>query len=117
MESLGAPTHAVSAAAELGVQVVVVHVSPFDFPATELEERVRQVVQTCEALAPVLADSRVCLALENVLPGPATDLVGRALELLDPAWFGFCYDSSHDQIGGSCPMPRLRHRLIPSALR
>jgi len=30
----------------------------------------------------------------------ALDIVPRALEQLDPSYFGFCYDSSHDQIGG-----------------
>jgi sugar phosphate isomerase/epimerase len=55
------------------------------------------------------------LALENVLPGPATELIRRALDMLDPLWFGFCYDSSHDQIGGPNAMhllAQLRHRLI-----
>jgi sugar phosphate isomerase/epimerase len=62
-----------------------------------------------------LVKSHVRLALENVLPGPATELIRRALGMLDPIWFGFCYDSSHDQIGGPHAMhllAQLRHRLI-----
>ena len=42
-------------------------------------------------------------ALENVMPGPATDMARRALRELDPAIFGLCYDSSHDQIDGPRP--------------
>jgi sugar phosphate isomerase/epimerase len=108
-------SRAVSAAAELGVPVLVVHGGPFDFREAELADRLDQLVHTCEDLAPALAKSHVRLALENVLPGPATELIRRALDRLDPLWFGFCYDSSHDQIGGPNAMhllAQLRHRLI-----
>ena len=81
---------AVHAAAELGVPALVVHGGPFDFPEAELTDRLDQLVHTCEGLAPVLAESHVRLALENVSPGPATELIGRALDVLDPQWFGFC---------------------------
>jgi sugar phosphate isomerase/epimerase len=106
---------AVTAAAELEVPVLVVHGSPFDFPEAELTARLDQLVDICEGLVPVLAQSHVRLALENVLPGPATELIRQALGMLDPLWFGFCYDSSHDQIGGPNAMhllAQLRHRLI-----
>jgi sugar phosphate isomerase/epimerase len=114
-DSLGAVSRSVTAAAALRVPIVVAHASPFDFPEAEFDDRLGQVVGVCGALAPVLAATGVRLALENVLPGPATDLVERVLDRLDPEWFGFCYDSSHDQIGGPRPMDllaRLRHRLI-----
>jgi sugar phosphate isomerase/epimerase len=91
------------AAAELGAPVVVAHAGPFDFPASELPRRLDVLEQACRVLAPVLAQTGVKLALENVLPGPATDLVRRALPQLDSSQFGFCYDSAHDQIGGPRP--------------
>jgi sugar phosphate isomerase/epimerase len=91
---------AVEAAADLGAPVVVAHGGPFDFPAAELPARLSTLLYVCAALEPLLARTGVALALENVLPGPATDLVRQALNHLDPAHFGFCYDSSHDQIGG-----------------
>jgi sugar phosphate isomerase/epimerase len=106
---------AVTAAGELSVPILVVHGGPFDFPEAELADRLDQLVRTCENLVPVLASSHVRLALENVLPGPATELIRRALEALDPQWFGFCYDSSDDQIGGPHSMhllAQLRDRLI-----
>jgi sugar phosphate isomerase/epimerase len=102
-DSLGAVSRSVTAAAALRVPIVVAHASPFDFPEAEFDDRLGQVVGVCGALAPVLAATGVRLALENVLPGPATDLVERVLDRLDPEWFGFCYDSSHDQIGGPRP--------------
>ncbi len=104
--ALATLTAVVDAAAELGVPVVVVHGSPFDFPEAELSARLEKLL---------LARSGVRLALENVLPGPATELVCQAVEGLDEAHFGFCYDSSHDQIGGPRPLDllaRLRGRLI-----
>lgn len=43
--------------------------------------------------------SRVRL-LENLVPGPPTEMTRIAILESDPAAIGFCYDSSHDQIGG-----------------
>jgi sugar phosphate isomerase/epimerase len=104
----------IGGAGELDVPVVVAHGGPFDFPAAELGARLEALVRTCEQLRPILDQENVRLALENVLPGPATELVARAVEALDPALFGFCYDSAHDQIGGPRPLDllvRLRGRL------
>jgi sugar phosphate isomerase/epimerase len=102
------------AAAELGAPVVVAHAGPFDFPAAELLGRLDIVRRRCDELAPLLEQTGVVLALENVAPGPATELVRMALEDLDPRVFGFCYDSAHDQIGGPRPfglLATLGHRL------
>jgi sugar phosphate isomerase/epimerase len=95
--------------------VVVVHASSFDFPPDELADWELAVLRTCEALQPHAAAAGVRFALENVLPGPATELVSRVLDQVDPTVFGACYDSSHDQIGGPRPFSLLeqwRDRLI-----
>ncbi len=105
----------VEAAAELGVPVVVAHGGPFDFPARELPTRLDALLHVCEALCPTLARTGVMLALENVLPGPATDLIRQAVPRLDDRYFGFCYDSAHDQIGGPRPftlLEELRQRVV-----
>lgn len=91
---------AIEAAAELGAPVVIAHGGPFDFPADELSARVASLQRCCNAVAPMLEQTGVVLALENVMPGPATDLVRSVLPELDPRWFGLCYDSAHDQIDG-----------------
>jgi sugar phosphate isomerase/epimerase len=95
------------AAAELSVPVVVVHAGPFDLVNGDLAGHLERTLNTCGAIEPILRATGVRLALENVLPGPATQLVCSALEQLNPAYFGFCYDSSHDQIGGPRPFDLL----------
>jgi sugar phosphate isomerase/epimerase len=72
------------ATAELGAPVVVVHASPFDLPAAEVPIRQAALLRTCAALEPVAGQAGIQYALENVLPGPATELVTRVLECLDP---------------------------------
>jgi len=91
------------AAAELGAPCVVAHVGPFHFKRQEIDQRLRWALSACRALAHVARATGVVFALENVMPGPATDLVRLALQRLDPAVFGLCYDSSHDQIDGPRP--------------
>lgn len=105
----------IEAAAALGARVVVAHGGPFDFPPAELPARLDALLHTCETLRPVLERTGVMLALENVLPGPATDLIRHAVPRLDGRYFGFCYDSAHDQIGGPHPftlLEELRERVL-----
>lgn len=100
-------TDVAEAAADLGASVVVIHAGPFDFPAEQLPSRLEALLDVCECLEPGLERTGVVLALENVMPGPATDLVRLALQRLDSQYFGFCYDSAHDQIGGPRPFDLL----------
>jgi sugar phosphate isomerase/epimerase len=109
---LAAVTHA---AADLAAPVMVVYASPFALPAAEVPTRQAALLRTCAALAPGARQAGIRYALENVLPGRATELVTRVLDDLDPAVFGFCYHSAHDQIGGPRPFTLLRQlgaRLI-----
>src|SRR5258708_10978061 len=92
-----------SAAAELRAPCIVAHVGPFNCKSDGIDERLALVLSTCKALVPVARGTGVVFALENMMPGPATDLVRRALQDLDPGVFGLCYDSSHDQIDGPRP--------------
>jgi sugar phosphate isomerase/epimerase len=96
-----------SAAVELDVPVVVVHAGPFAFEAPELPDYLNAVLQTGKEVESIARNTGITFALENVLPGPATELVREALLSLDPKYFGFCYDSSHDQIGGPKPFDLL----------
>lgn len=98
---------AIEAAADLGAPVVVAHAGPFDFPAAELPARLETVQRRCSEVTPVLEQTGIVLALENVMPGPATDLVRLALPEQDPHCFAFCYDSAHDQIDGPRPFTLL----------
>lgn len=98
----------VESAAFLKVPIVVVHAGPFVLEPREIHGLLQATLATCEALTSILRDNGVKLALENVHPGPATDLVRRALDNLSGDIFGFCYDSSHDQIGGPKPFTLLK---------
>jgi sugar phosphate isomerase/epimerase len=103
------------AAAELSVPIVVMHAGSFDFPLEQLPDFLKAVLTTCSALEDVAKDTGILFAIENVLPGPATNIVPQALDKLNPKYFGFCYDSSHDQIGGPRPfdlLKSLKERLI-----
>ena len=90
----------VTAAANLGAPCVVAHAGSFDCSPEGIEERLKPVIAACNALVPIAKETGIAFALENVMPGPATDLLRRALQDLDPDVFGLCYDSSHDQIDG-----------------
>ena len=108
-------TRVARAAAELGVPVVVTHAGPFTLDESEFPARLEAVLRTCEKLASVAQETGIVFALENVMPGPATDLVCCALRHLDPQHFGFCYDSSHEQIDGPRPfdlLGTLRDRVV-----
>jgi sugar phosphate isomerase/epimerase len=96
------------AAHELAAPVVVVHAGPFHCAADKFEEHRAHLLRHCETAERIAEKCDVRFALENVMPGPATDLTDRLLSELAPARFGFCYDSAHDQIGGPRPFDLLR---------
>lgn len=103
------------AAQDLSVPVIVIHGSPFEIQQEEFSEHLEFLLKNCRILEPMLKATGVVFAFENVLPGPATDLIEYTLKELDPEYFGFCYDSSHDQIGGprhSDLLEKLKERLF-----
>jgi sugar phosphate isomerase/epimerase len=98
----------VEAAAALDAPVVVLHAGPFDFEARDLEGYFEDLLTTCDRVTDLARDNGVVFALENLTPGPATELCARALEMLDSDCFSLCYDSSHEQIGGPHPLDLLK---------
>ena len=103
LDAISQASASANAATDLDAKCVVVHAGPFSCKDEGLEQHIRDLIATCGALAQVSRQNGVIFALENVMPGPATDLVRRALRELDPHIFGLCYDSAHDQIGGPRP--------------
>jgi sugar phosphate isomerase/epimerase len=102
-------------AAELQSPVVVLHGGPFEFGAEELERRIKDLERLCEEIDIISQHTGVKFALENVLPGPSTELMRRTLLETNSPNIGFCYDSSHDQIGGPNPfelLKELKDKLI-----
>lgn len=94
-------------AAELDIPVMVVHPGPFAIEDLEQVNLLRKVLHTGRILESVARETGIVFAVENVLPGPSTELAQAAVSQLDPSCFGFCYDSSHDQIGGPNPFDLL----------
>lgn len=103
------------AAAHLKAPVVVVHGGPFEVAQSELEARMVVLRRKCRELEAISHHTGIVFALENVAPGPATELVRMAVLEAEPGAIGFCYDSSHDQIDGPRPfslLMELRQRLV-----
>jgi len=103
------------ASEELEVPVVVLHGGPFTFNEYELDSRLASLIEVCREIETISQRSGVIFALENVHPGPATELVRRTLLEIDSQYIGFCYDSSHDQINGPNPfdlLHELKDRLV-----
>lgn len=107
-ESVAAITLAAEMATFVGAPIIVLHGGPFDFPAEEFPKRLTHLISVCDKLDQIADTSGVLFALENVCPGPATQLVQVALKQLNIRHFGLCYDSSHDQIDGPHPFDLLR---------
>lgn len=88
------------ASVELKATVVVFHGSSFDFSESELDSRFLELKKACVEINKISLETGITFALENVLPGPATELIRRVLLEFDSKYIGFCYDSSHDQVDG-----------------
>jgi sugar phosphate isomerase/epimerase len=103
------------AAAEFGAGVVVVHCSPFEITESELVSLLPLRKKDCRELEKISRATGVQFALENMMPGFASNLIKKLLEDADPACIGFCYDSSHDQVDGPRSftlLEELKDRLI-----
>lgn len=90
----------VYAAGVLQAPVVVLHTSAFTFAPAAFLERAERLGQLLPVFTQMAKEAGVCFALENIMPGPASDFMEAVLQQADPCCFGFCYDSSHDQLDG-----------------
>ncbi len=88
------------AASILNVPVIILHCSSFSINPNTLDERKRNIISKLPIFEELAKTYNVVFAFENVLPGVSTDLTEFAVNNSNPEFFGFCYDSSHDQIGG-----------------
>jgi len=103
------------ASVELNVPVVVFHAGPFEFPESELNSMFLELKKICREVDIISQKTGVTFALENVAPGPATEIVRKLLLETDFTHIGFCYDSAHDQIDGPRSFELLQgliHKLV-----
>ncbi len=98
----------IEAGAALGAPVVVAHPIPFDIGQGNYDDLLSKILASLHALEPLLKDTGIRLAVENVLPGPSTGLAIEAVRRCDSNYIGFCYDSSHEQADGPNPLELLR---------
>jgi len=90
-----------AAAVELGAKTVILHLQ--SLPVEAGIQDVDSLLRSLEALVESAENMRIRLAAEN-LPGEAANVfLCRALAEFKSDNFGFCYDSSHDQLGPGKP--------------
>lgn len=100
---------------ELNCPVVVTHCTSFMGKEIQSDEDIEKLKSSVVDLTALCKKYNVKVALENLCPGKATDVMEQMLELVDENYIGFCYDSSHDQVDGPRSMSlleRWKHRLI-----
>lgn len=95
----------------LNVPIIVLHCSAFAVAPDSLNERKKNIIGKLPSFEKLAKTYGVTFAFENVLPGAATDLTEFAVENSDPEYFGFCYDSSHDQIDGPRSFDLLKRNI------
>jgi sugar phosphate isomerase/epimerase len=102
------------AAKHFGVPVVVVHASSFAFHPESEADRKSKLKSVITDLHRIANENNLVFAVENVLPGVATDLVEWFIREANSPYIGFCYDSAHDQIDGPHPfhlLTRLKDKV------
>ena len=102
-------------AKELNCPVVVAHCTSFMGKEIQSNDDTEKLKVSIIDLTELCKKYKVKVALENLCPGNATDVLEQMLEVADENYIGFCYDSSHDQVDGPRPMSLLekwKHRLM-----
>lgn len=92
---------AMASAVELGAKTVILHLQ--SWPTDARLQDADSLLRSLEALVETAENMQIRLAAEN-LPGEVANLfLHRALAEFKSDNFGFCYDSSHDQLGPGRP--------------
>lgn len=102
-------------ATKLNCPVIVAHCTSFMGKEIQSNEDIENLKVSIIDLTELCKKYKVKVALENLCPGNAADVLEQMLEIADKNYIGFCYDSSHDQVDGPRPMELLekwKHRLM-----
>jgi len=65
----------ITAANELSVKTLVFHGGPFNFNEKEQYEREKKLISNCKEYGSIFEDNGIQVALENVMPGAATEII------------------------------------------
>jgi sugar phosphate isomerase/epimerase len=103
----------IDAAQDLKVRVVIFHPTAYmQFDGLDVRKKV--IVRNVSRLLDYISDTGVTLAVENEPFAPANDILRYSLDMIPDPRYGFCYDTSHDNLT-SHPLKILRqygHRLL-----
>jgi sugar phosphate isomerase/epimerase len=86
---------AITAASELRVKKLVVHLSTFR--PKNISKRMARIKQTMPEVLKFAEDNGVIIALENLDPDSET-LFKFAMDLFESDYLGFCYDNGHEML-------------------
>ena len=92
---------------ELNCPVIVAHCTSFMGTEIQNKDDIEKLKEAVVNLTALCEKHKIRVALENLCPGKATDVLEQMLEAANQNCIGFCYDSSHDQIGGPRSMTLL----------
>ncbi len=90
-----------AAAKELGIGMVILHLN--SFPTAEYRQETVAVIDALGGLVESAEIMNIKLAAENLWGQDAKEFLKAAFTEYKSASFGFCYDSSHDQLGPGQP--------------
>lgn len=102
-----------ASAVDLGASTVVLHLN--HFPPVSYEQQLKPLLRSLEALIESAENMKLNLAAENLYDSIGLEFLAGALEEFNSERFGFCYDSSHDQLSGQEPytiLERYADRLM-----
>ena len=89
----------IEAAQFLGARAVIFHPTRY-LQAEHMAQRKKTIVRNVTKLLGGLGPGDVKLAIENDCYGPSNDVLAHSLDEIIDARYGFCYDSSHDNLAG-----------------
>lgn len=116
LESIRQCQVAIDAAEELAGRIVVLHlIQPYDIPHDEVRNRMIEVGRrSVSVLAAYAGDRGVKLALENGQKRDYDQVLMSLLAEFNDAHVGFCYDSGHENVQGTCfrLLEEFGHRLL-----
>ncbi len=87
----------IDAALSLNARVVIFHPTAYR-RFDDLEHRKKRIVDNIKRLLDHIDQASLSLAIENESFRPANEILAFSLEVIDDPRYGFCYDSSHDNL-------------------
>ena len=87
----------IDAAQYLGARVVIFHPTAY-MQFDNLDSRKKVITDNVNSLLDYIDDTEVSLAVENEHFAPANDILRFSLDTIPDSEYGFCYDTSHDNL-------------------